>query len=839
MIVLAPKASLPVRVEDAKADLLSSDSDVRMQAVRDLISLRDPKQLDLLMEASNRESDVQIRYEIKKGIGILKNLQPPKPAIAGAETQATSGNLKKVEESLLSDDIEQVNKAFRYVSQYRLKQFLPLMQKISRERDSAYQRSLVIRFMQTIGGEQYFTEIVAYLGDEDPRVVSTAIEALEAIGNTKALAYLAQCVTHPHNRVQASAMKALYNLGDQTALNLFEKMVSSPHSEYRNSAAYALKEMKIEKGIPLLARLAKDEVESVRQKALDGLKAMADAGYTVASDLIKGDTSSLDTIVATNDTPLPPYPMGMTLETKLQWLRGIPADASDAFREEIILVLPQEHEDKAIASLIMALARFVHADSSEALIPFLGNRIDRIRANAVEALGTLLPPNSRDVLVPMLEDNNNRVIGNAILALYEHYRQISLKALRYLAESSNRNEQLTAVFCIGGLEADDCLNLSEYLLESQFSDVREKMLTVLERLSTDSAMAMRILKQNRLRMAMFEPQVEKVVPPAPTPAPDPAPVAVPQEAITPAVSLPPPPKPATVSASKKPPSVASAASSLPQQNKSMFDDLNWPSVYAFSASLGFLAFICVSRLLITSDSNFQNFVMTPIKSLLLGESIHWLLFYAVIPFLCILFLAANFEVLARIPFLTGFIAGLFLLLYIPSINYLKISSGQGFNFLGFYTAESWFNLYSFSYQLALMFLNLPFFFLPGILEGISFVKEQASKIMLSVMAFLCLTSILWLGALNSASYYELETRRIRNLESYLLTQLKQVRALEEKVRYEELGLDTKLATAQNPMEIRLAEIKLQEIRAERRRLRLSIFELEERLKKQGLTIKSP
>ena len=66
-------------------------------------------------------------------------------------------------------------------------------------------------------------KITAYLSDKDPRVISTAIEALEGIGNTKTLGYIAQLVSHNHNRVKATAMKVLYNLGDQSALKLLQK----------------------------------------------------------------------------------------------------------------------------------------------------------------------------------------------------------------------------------------------------------------------------------------------------------------------------------------------------------------------------------------------------------------------------------------------------------------------------------------------------------------------------------------------------------------------------------------------------------------------------------------
>jgi hypothetical protein len=121
----------------------------------------------------------------------------------------------------------------------------------------------------------------------------------------------------------------------------------------------------------------------------------------------------------------------------------------------------------------------------------------------VEALGLLLSKEEREILIPCLEDMNNRVVGNAILALHEHFGDLAEKALKNLSESSNRNEQLTAVFCIGAIGEDRFLSYSDCLSESSWTEVREKMLSVLEDLSQDSASALRYLKQNRLKMALF------------------------------------------------------------------------------------------------------------------------------------------------------------------------------------------------------------------------------------------------------------------------------------------------------------------------------------------------
>ena len=108
----------------------------------------------------------------------------------------------------------------------------------------------------------YFTELVNYLDDEDSRVVSTAIDALEEIGNTAAMASIVRLTEHTNNRVKASAIKAIHNFGHEKSFELFAKMIQSPHSAYRDSAAYSLSQMNIPEGVKLLSILPRDFIIS-------------------------------------------------------------------------------------------------------------------------------------------------------------------------------------------------------------------------------------------------------------------------------------------------------------------------------------------------------------------------------------------------------------------------------------------------------------------------------------------------------------------------------------------------------------------------------------------------
>ena len=197
-------------------------------------------------------------------------------------------------------------------------------------------------------------------------------------------------------------------------------------------------------------------------------------------------------------------------DQKLDWIR----DQLDLINEGkidlenvsncFVGAIKNEQNDRIKASLLSALGRLGNQAHVEVITPFLHAKNDRVRANAVEALGYLLPPGDRSVLLNCFEDHNNRVVGNAIMALSQDSPEESKKAMQALCQGSNINEQLTAVYCIGALAEDDYLVYSDYLLESSYSEVREKILKVLEDLSQDLSNALRILKQWNLRIAAFD-----------------------------------------------------------------------------------------------------------------------------------------------------------------------------------------------------------------------------------------------------------------------------------------------------------------------------------------------
>jgi len=761
--------------EEIQANLDHPDQEIRLQAVKDLVALQNPEFIEMLAKLDESETDVQVRYEIRKGISVLRKiLSLREPGQAGEFTQ----NLLKVEKALRSEQEEKINKAFRYIVQYRLKQFLPVMEEIASQSGSNYQKNVLIRFMVSLGGEAYFNKIIHYLSDEDPRVISTAIEALESIGNTKALGYLAQFVTHEHNRVQATAMKALYNLGDQSALKLFQKMVGSPHEAYRNSAAYALKEMKIPKSLPLLKTLLEDECESVREKALEGVGYLAKQGLEAAQNLLDGQEEKLSK---------EPSWTNKNIEQKLDEIRQLLEKARDGSGKETFSQfqshLEAEEDSKVIASLISAMGRIGSRDKQEAsaVQSYLSHKDDRVRANAVETMGQLLPISDLASLSPLLDDHNNRVIGNAIMALFDHERDKCVSALKALCQSGNLKEQLTAVYCQGVLCDDDCLQWSEYLLESPFTEVREKMFKTLEDLGQDSVTALRLLKQYSLRMASFEPQdkeesakedenVPIVGKALKLPGASPVDVQPSSTAKSSASAKPAPsgkPKPKKVVSPRPKPGSHPLYSSDPGE---FLQELHKLSLVALGIAFVLILGINGLGILVMDSHDYYLICIRPLRMILPSDFLFATFFYLVVPGALGWFLFQNKDRLFQESLVFGALVGLFLHQYVQALELLRLPLGHLFNFFAHDTAQFYLEYYSGNSRWALQVLNLPWFFLPLFLEGILRLRNL-SRILMVFLFAMTLAGSFWLVSLNSFA----QKRRVEVQRQQILSNLIQKR----------------------------------------------------------------
>lgn len=492
-------------IQTILTDLNNANFESRKQAIRDLAVSDYDNKLELLKDLVHSEYDIQLKYEIRKFINEIESLD-------SNVTKISSDRLVNLRRAFQSADIKIVNKAFKYAVDNQLDEFLPEMMMIENYTFDPKHRSFIVRLMHRSTGN-YFKEIVEYLKDDDPRVIATAIEVLDEISNTTALASIAQLTEHPSNRVRATAIKALHKLGDEESFSLFAKMIQSPHSAYRDSAAYSLSKMCIPEGVKLLSILLLDEVESVRGKALSGLEAMAKANIDEAREVLRRLTeenpyglwadkliefmlegvnkSESENNEINENLLINPSATGLAAlysdsnELRMAAIKKLSNDRSVGESSKMIFErLKLEKDSRIIASALIALskARGSVEERVQVLQTYLQHENERVRANAVEAIVKLTDPKDRVFLVKNLEDNNNRVLGNTIVALWNSYQHLAKKAFERLINSAELSYQLTAIYCIGELADWKLAKYCEKLLNSPFPQVREQMEFTIEQL---------------------------------------------------------------------------------------------------------------------------------------------------------------------------------------------------------------------------------------------------------------------------------------------------------------------------------------------------------------------
>ena len=498
-------------IETILHDLKSMDFDIRKQAIADLAISNCDNKLSILNDHYKFEKDIQLKYELRKAINELNSLEDHDHS---ESMQTSFVNLQK---AFSSSDKVTIQKAFDYVLKNRLDEFLPEMMMVENYTRDPYHRTYIIRLMHR-SNLNYFAELINYLDDEDSRVVSTAIDALEEIGNTAAMASIVRLTEHSNNRVRASAIKAIHNLGHEKAFELFAKMIQSSYSAYRDSAAYSLSKMNIPQGVTLLSVLLVDEVESIRIKALRGLENMASLHEPEAVDILhrltnenpyglwadklielmrESKSSEKNTQLSANLLKNPSVMALAALHSDSSKLRIAAIEkitkskSDDNSAEAIFERLKLEQNPRVIASAVLALG---HVSGSKKLVcktleGYSNHADERIRANSIEALTNVTLPRERDFLLKSLKDVNNRVKGNAIVALWENSRSCCKVALDELVESTKENHQLTAVYCIGELADWKLAQTCKDLLSSSYLKVSQQMEQTLNHLRDISAVA--------------------------------------------------------------------------------------------------------------------------------------------------------------------------------------------------------------------------------------------------------------------------------------------------------------------------------------------------------------
>lgn len=450
----------------------------RLDYVRTLIVSDNPDKLAHLKRLFGSETDIQVKYEIRKGINELESLNL---TTGGVDKMPDVEELRFLLHSLQHGN---VRKACYYIVKQGLCEFLPELFELKEALDVPFLNIAILKLLY-LGGKENLDKVTIFLQDDDPRVVATALECLETMGDHDTQLQMLEFVLHEDNRVRATAMKTLYALGEDKGLSLLGDMAFSENSAYRDSAAFALAALKKEKAVPFLKVLLSDSVESIRAKAYGGLQILADAGSALAIDALS------DTVV---------HGLRLAAPAGQNYFTGAAALNSNVkeFRIGAMALLEKENPEMALRAVLERLALESEPEviaagigclrklpgyaplKQELLRSYLSNGADIVRVAAIEVLLDVIPEEERGFFITFLDDFCPKVVASALIGLMRgNYRSYLEYGLRRLFNNDTEESILMGLYCVGVLQDEKYLDFVERVLYCSYPKVRDQALELL------------------------------------------------------------------------------------------------------------------------------------------------------------------------------------------------------------------------------------------------------------------------------------------------------------------------------------------------------------------------
>lgn len=154
------------------------------------------------------------------------------------------------------------------------------------EREPLIRRMLAKALERVLGKEGFWPIVENLLGDSDPEVRISAVEALEEMGDLRACPFFFRLLADSHEKVHAHVVAALGHFSRPQLLQAAEVASHSKDVAMRRAAASALINLGEPASLPLLQHLLEDSDEEVIRLARCALKALSDGGLEEATLLL-------------------------------------------------------------------------------------------------------------------------------------------------------------------------------------------------------------------------------------------------------------------------------------------------------------------------------------------------------------------------------------------------------------------------------------------------------------------------------------------------------------------------------------------------------------------------
>ena len=414
----------------------------RFELIKELIYSDDSQRLDILKRLHPEESNLEIKFEIRRAIDDLESI---KKESSSAENQYDD----KLKHTLRYGELSVRHKTLSAIVNNRRSDLLFMLRELSSKVKDPYMEAAILKLL-ALNPVKNLKEICSYLRSSDDRVVASAIQIIGNINNTQSLALVANYLTHNNNRVRSNAAIAFEKSDPDLAKKVIEKMAYSEYVAYRSSAAYALSVTSFPGSVEILDFLITDADPGVRARAHK-------ARLKIDSKLDENSSALISEAISTDISANSPL-----------------VQISDS--------LSKANDPRELATLILQCSQINASDEDKITLikPYLKHQNGRVRANAVESLSILYPDSEKDFFLDFLTDQNNRVVGNAIFVLStedhcpESYKQPISNAIEDLLINHKTNGCLTALYCIGNCRDEIFLPFLVRLINHKEQDVADK-----------------------------------------------------------------------------------------------------------------------------------------------------------------------------------------------------------------------------------------------------------------------------------------------------------------------------------------------------------------------------
>jgi len=480
-----PGGPIVDRLNEIISDLENPVESTRIRAVVNLVRSGQPKVIPHLERSAEHDESPQIRYLARKGLKLLKdralNSEQRKTEVEhfGRDAGHTVTDLVK------SHDTEERRRGFQLAAYLKDASLYPLLENAYIREEVPIVKPSMLSVLTILDKEKAIPHIREALKSPEHRLRAAAVETAGMVMSDELVDCIIPRLNDRDNRVAANAALALKEHGSAAVLKSLERMLDSPDVGRRDSAVFALAEMKCEAALPLLARACLDDMKTVRGKAVEGLKTLAERGAQQAGELLekvrredKEGLADFFTLAAGESVTVDLYHEDFSV--RLQAVKDLVKSANHSMLQDLKEALQQEHDTFVASAMVRALGELGSSDDITAVTPHLESRDPRIRANAVEAAARLAPAgDTLKLLLPTLKDGNNRVRANAVVALAKIFPREAIEALRTMVEEPDIRMKLSAAYACLETASDEAVELLKTMASERDLRIAEKALTSL------------------------------------------------------------------------------------------------------------------------------------------------------------------------------------------------------------------------------------------------------------------------------------------------------------------------------------------------------------------------